>query len=147
MERGAADPQKSPDRRTNHERSQKRPDLHRCRSASAFSIAWSTRDSGRDRKEAEMITTGTEKIQQPADERKYRNRREWGRDRDVAEIFSLKKGTLRTLEKQGKIRSVLLKVSGDKSKIRLWDLDSVRELLASSIENPNGGNQPPKSSN
>jgi hypothetical protein len=94
-----------------------------------------------------MITTGTEKIQQQADERKYRNRREWGRDRDVAEIFSLKKGTLRTLEKQGKIRSVLLKVSGDKSTIRLWDLDSVRELLASSIENPNGGNQPPKSSN
>ena len=94
-----------------------------------------------------MKTSGTEKIQQPDEERKHRNRREWGRDRDVAEIFSLKKGTLRTLEKQGKIRSVLLKVSGEKSKIRLWELDSIRELLASNIENPNGGNQPPKGDN
>ena len=68
---------------------------------------------------------------QALSETTIQNRKEWGRDRDVDEVFSLKKGTLRTLEKQGKIRSAILKVSGENSKIKLWEFDSIRELLRS----------------
>jgi hypothetical protein len=55
--------------------------------------------------------------------------KEFGRDKDADAIFSLKRGTLRNLHAQGKIRGVLLRVCGQKSGVRLWDMASIREFI------------------
>jgi len=61
-------------------------------------------------------------------------KKEFGRDRDADTIFSLKRGTLRNLHAQGKIRGVLLRVCGQKSGVRLWDMASIRDFIQSEME-------------
>jgi hypothetical protein len=60
--------------------------------------------------------------------------KEFGRDKDADAIFSLKRGTLRNLHSQGKIRGVLLRVCGQKSGVRLWDMASIRDYIRSQMD-------------
>jgi hypothetical protein len=54
---------------------------------------------------------------------------EFGRTEDVERIFGIKRGTLYNLFEQKKIRSVLLRIKGSKSGVRLWHLESIQEYL------------------
>ena len=54
---------------------------------------------------------------------------EFGRTEDVERIFGLKRGTLYNLFEQKKLRSVLLRIKGSKSGVRLWHLESIQEYL------------------
>lgn len=59
---------------------------------------------------------------------------EFGRCADVTRLFGLRRGTLYNLLAQGKVRGVLLRVKGSKSGVRLFDLESVRQLIRSQME-------------
>jgi hypothetical protein len=55
---------------------------------------------------------------------------EWGNTQQVFELFGLRKGMLYKLADTGQIRSTLLKSEqGNKKGSRLFDLNSIRELL------------------
>ena len=54
---------------------------------------------------------------------------EFGRAKDVERIFGIKKGTLYNLLSDGKIKGVLLRVRGEKSGLRLFEMHSIRKLL------------------
>lgn len=56
-------------------------------------------------------------------------RPEFGRISDVTRIYGLRRGTIYNLLALGKIRGVLLRVRGEKSGVRLIDLDSVRHYI------------------
>ena len=56
---------------------------------------------------------------------------EFGRVADVTRYFGIKRGTLYNLHHDGKIRGVLLRVRGQKSGVRLFDMASVREFILS----------------
>jgi hypothetical protein len=58
---------------------------------------------------------------------------EFGRTWDVEHMFGLKRGTLYNLHEQRKVRGCLLRVKGEKSGVRLWDLDSIRQYLHSHL--------------
>ena len=59
--------------------------------------------------------------------------REFGRQADVTRIYGLKRGTTYNLWRAGKIRGVLLRVKGQKSGVRLWDMASIRAFIHSSF--------------
>ena len=63
--------------------------------------------------------------------------KEFGRDKDVDAIFSIKRGTARNLYLKGKIRGVLLRVSGSKSGVRLWDMASIRRYIEGEMKEGN----------
>jgi hypothetical protein len=54
---------------------------------------------------------------------------EFGRWRDVERLYGIKRGSLYNLLVDGKVQGVLLRVRGQKSGIRLFDLASVREYI------------------
>jgi len=54
---------------------------------------------------------------------------EFGRTEDVQRLFGIKRGTLYNLHQQKKVRSVLERVMGAKSGVRLWYLPSIRNHL------------------
>ena len=55
---------------------------------------------------------------------------EWGNTEKVFEVFGLRKGMLYKLADTGQIRSTLVKTEqGNKKGTRLFDMDSIRELL------------------
>lgn len=56
-------------------------------------------------------------------------RKLWGRDCDVEEIFSIKRNALRELHRRSLVQGALVKLSGEKSGIRLWDLNSIEKYL------------------
>jgi hypothetical protein len=56
---------------------------------------------------------------------------EFGRVADVTRNFGIKRGTLYNLHRDGKVRGVLLRVRGQKSGVRLFDLASVRDFIRS----------------
>jgi hypothetical protein len=56
---------------------------------------------------------------------------EFGRVPDVTRIFGLRRGTQYNLLRDGKIEGVLLRVCGQKSGVRLIDLESVRRYIKS----------------
>jgi hypothetical protein len=58
---------------------------------------------------------------------------EFGRIPDCHRLFGLKRGTLYNLLDDGKIRGVLLRVRGQKSGVRLIDLESVRSFIRSEM--------------
>jgi hypothetical protein len=62
------------------------------------------------------------------------DQREFGRTGDVQRIFGMRRGTLYNLWHDGKIRGVLLRVRGQKSGVRLWDIASIREFIDSQAE-------------
>lgn len=58
---------------------------------------------------------------------------EFGRTGDVQKIFGLKRGTTYNLLADGKIKGVLLRVRGNKSGVRLFDMESVRDFIRRSM--------------
>ena len=58
---------------------------------------------------------------------------EFGRLADVQTHFGLKRGTLYNLLAAGKVRGCLLRVKGQKSGVRLFDMASVRECIRASM--------------
>jgi hypothetical protein len=60
---------------------------------------------------------------------------EFGRIASIQQMFGLKRGTLYNLINAKKIRSVLKRVTGQKSGIRLIDVASVRAYILSDIDN------------
>ncbi len=54
---------------------------------------------------------------------------EFGRCRDVERLFGIKRGTAYNLLLDGKIKGVLLRVRGQKSGVRLFDLASIRDYI------------------
>jgi hypothetical protein len=58
-------------------------------------------------------------------------RPEFGRTRDVEANYGLKRGTLYNLLEDGKIRGYLLRVRGQKSGVRVWDLASISQFIRS----------------
>lgn len=60
--------------------------------------------------------------------------KEFGRDKDVCAVYSLKRGTLYNLHALGKIRGVLLRVRGRKSGVRLWDMASIGHYIRSQMD-------------
>jgi hypothetical protein len=59
---------------------------------------------------------------------------EFGRTADCNRLFGLKRGTMYNLLEDGKIRAVLLRVRGQKSGVRLWDIASIRDFIRSQME-------------
>lgn len=59
---------------------------------------------------------------------------EFGRASDVLRIFGLRKGTLYNLLEDGKVKGVLLRVRGQKSGVRLFHLQSIRDFINSQME-------------
>lgn len=54
---------------------------------------------------------------------------EYGRWRDVRRVYAIGRGSAYNLLADGKIKGVLLRVRGQKSGIRLFDMASVREYI------------------
>ena len=59
---------------------------------------------------------------------------EFGRAADVQRLFGIKRGTLYNLLRDGKVRSVLQRVRGQKSGVRLFYLAGIRDMLVSEME-------------
>lgn len=59
---------------------------------------------------------------------------EFGRAADLHKIFGLRRGTIYNLLAAGKIRGCLLQVKGKKSGVRIFDIQSVRDLIRSQME-------------
>lgn len=62
------------------------------------------------------------------------DRKEFGRQSDVTRIYGLKRGTVYNLWRAGKIRGVLLRVKGQKSGVRLWHMESIRQYILSEMD-------------
>lgn len=56
---------------------------------------------------------------------------EFGRVADITRHFGIKRGTAYNLLTDGKIKGVLLRVRGEKSGVRLFDMASVRNYILS----------------
>lgn len=65
--------------------------------------------------------------------------KEFGRTKDVEQIFSIKRGSLYNAEKLGLVRGVLLRLRGQKSGVKLWDMRSIKAWIRSQIETPENG--------
>jgi len=61
------------------------------------------------------------------------DQKEFGRCHDLERQFSIKRGTAYNLLKDGKIKGVLLRVRGQKSGVRLFDMASVRSFIQSQM--------------
>ena len=59
---------------------------------------------------------------------------EFGRWRDVERLFGIKRGSLYSLLRDGKVKGCLLRVRGQKSGVRLFSLDSVRAYVLSQMD-------------
>ncbi len=64
---------------------------------------------------------------------------EFARTRDVEATRGLKRGTIYNLFADGKIRGYLLRVKGQKSGVRLWDLQSIDDFIRSQQSGKSGG--------
>ena len=62
---------------------------------------------------------------------------EFGRIRDVERLYGIKRGTLYGLLGAGRIRGCLLRVKGNRSGVRLIDLQSVRNLIHAHMDQQN----------
>jgi hypothetical protein len=60
--------------------------------------------------------------------------KEFGRTKDVERVFSVKRGTLYNAEKLGLVRGVLLRLRGQKSGVKLWDMHSIEQWIRSEME-------------
>jgi len=63
---------------------------------------------------------------------------EFGRAADVQRYFGIKRGTLYNLLQDGRVKGILLRVRGQKSGVRLFHMESVRNLILSSVEPTHG---------
>jgi hypothetical protein len=60
--------------------------------------------------------------------------KEFGRTKDVERIFSVKRGTLYNAEKLGLVRGVLLRLRGQKSGVKLWDMRSIENWIRGEMQ-------------
>ena len=60
--------------------------------------------------------------------------KEFGRTKDVERVFSVKRGTLYNAEKLGLVRGVLLRLRGQKSGVKLWDMRSIERWIRGEME-------------
>jgi hypothetical protein len=60
---------------------------------------------------------------------------EFGRTADCNRQFGIKRGSLYNLHNDGKIKGCLLRVRGQKSGVRLWDMESVRTYIRNQMGN------------
>jgi len=60
--------------------------------------------------------------------------KEFGRTKDVERVFSVKRGTLYNAEKLGLVRGVLLRLRGQKSGVKLWDMRSIENWIRGEME-------------
>jgi len=60
--------------------------------------------------------------------------KEFGRTKDVERIFSVKRGTLYNAEKLGLVRGVLLRLRGQKSGVKLWDMRSIEKWIRGQMQ-------------
>jgi len=75
---------------------------------------------------------------QPVEPGDFRNHEpEFGRQRDVQFKYGIKRGTLYNLLNDGKIKGVLLRVRGQKSGVRLFDMASIRSYVAQQMAEQN----------
>lgn len=68
---------------------------------------------------------------------------QYGRTNDVLRLYGLRRGTLYRLHRQGKVKSCLLRVVGQKSGVRLWHLESIRSLINEQMAAQSSGNPQP----
>lgn len=61
--------------------------------------------------------------------------KEFGRTKDVERVFSIKRGTLYNAAKLGLVRGVLLRLRGQKSGVKLWDMESIARWIRSQMVN------------
>jgi hypothetical protein len=61
--------------------------------------------------------------------------KEFGRTKDVERVFSVKRGTLYNAEKLGLVRGVLLRLRGQKSGVKLWDMRSIEQWIRREMGN------------
>lgn len=59
---------------------------------------------------------------------------EFGTSDDVRKYYGIKKGTLYNLNKCGKVRGKVLRVTGEFKGVRLWDMSSIRDFILSQGE-------------
>ncbi len=59
---------------------------------------------------------------------------EWGRLRDLERLFGLRRGTVYTLLRDGKIKGCLLRIRGQQSGVRLIHLQSVRDYINTQMQ-------------
>jgi hypothetical protein len=62
--------------------------------------------------------------------------KQFGRTKDVERIFSVKRGTLYNAEKLGLVRGVLLRLRGQKSGVKLWDMRSIKNWIQGEMQKP-----------
>lgn len=62
--------------------------------------------------------------------------KEFGRTKDVERVFSVKRGTLYNAEKLGLVRGVLLRLRGQKSGVKLWDMRSIENWIRGEMRKP-----------
>jgi hypothetical protein len=62
--------------------------------------------------------------------------KEFGRTKDVERIFSVKRGTLYNAAKLGLVRGVLLRLRGQKSGVKLWDMRSIENWIRGQMRKP-----------
>jgi hypothetical protein len=67
---------------------------------------------------------------------------EFGRTKDVERIFGLRRGSLYNLLKKRKVRSVLWRIEGSTSGIRLWYLPGIKESLIALMKEQEENCQP-----
>ena len=60
--------------------------------------------------------------------------KEFGRTKDVERIFSIKRGTLYNAEKLGLVQGVLLRLRGQKTGVKLWDMQSIENWIRGELE-------------
>jgi hypothetical protein len=63
--------------------------------------------------------------------------KEFGRTKDVETVYSIKRGSLYNAEKLGLVRGVLLRLRGQKSGLKLWDMASIAAWIRSGMEAKN----------
>lgn len=64
-------------------------------------------------------------------------RPEWGRANDVTRTFGFKRGSLYNLLAAGHVKGCLIRIKGQKSGVRLFSMDSVREFIREQFETQN----------
>jgi phage terminase Nu1 subunit (DNA packaging protein) len=71
------------------------------------------------------------------------SRKEFGRTKDVEHVFSIKRGSLYNAEKLGLVKGVLLRLQGQKSGVKLWDMRSVEEWIRNEMQVSQGDQHEP----